>query len=100
MTFLKSKPELYKGLFYSCFLTAFLYAGNAFGSNALEALSIQGFSFLELVLGPIGLAVILFGSIAGFVICLFKGQIWGGVSILILGVLFVLHIENIRGVFN
>lgn len=98
MNFSKTKFSLYKATIYTSLITVIVSNESAFAS--LQSLTNKSNDMKTLITGPLGTAVLLVGTIGGFVGALMKGNIWLGVAIVIVGILAGVHVENINSLFG
>lgn len=52
-----------------------------------------------LVSGPLGKAVIIFGTLGGVGSAIMKSNMWAAIAIFIIGIMFSFHMDNIASVF-
>ncbi|SRR5260221_8096782 len=94
---LKNKYTRAKGIFYTSLTITLLSHEATFAS--LQSLSDKSGQVKNLIAGPLGIAVLLIGTVGGFVGALMKGNLWLGVAIVIIGILAGVHVENINQLF-
>lgn len=97
MKLITTKSRHLKAAFYSGLVGSILGNDSAFAS--LASLTQKTAEVNTLVSGPLGAAVMIVGTIGGFVGAIMNGKIMLAVAIVIIGVLLGIQIESIRALF-
>lgn len=95
------KKSLIKKTFQS--LGTFLITGaltSEAQATAIVKLSEATTQVSTLITGPLGKAVLVFGTIGGVVGAIMKSNLWAAIAIFIIGLVFSFHMDNIAAVFT